>query len=86
MTPEEIRGTVLRSLGAIAPEADLEAIEPDVELREQLDLDSVDFLNWVIALHKELQVDIPEKDYPQLATLDGCVNYLSAALARQRGA
>jgi acyl carrier protein len=50
-----------------------------VPLREQLDIDSMDFLNFVIALHKELGVGLPEKDYPKLATLDGCVDYLASA-------
>ena len=77
MTPEAARNTVLRILGAIAPEADLASIDPNVGFRDQLDLDSMDFLNFVIALHKQTQVEIPEKDYPQLGTLHGCVAYLS---------
>jgi acyl carrier protein len=76
MTNEELRGTVLGILGAIAPEADLDHLKPDVALRDQLDLDSVDLLNFVVALRKQLHVEIPEKDYPKLATLAGCVNYL----------
>lgn len=75
MTTDEIRSTVLKALGTIAPEADLEHLAPDVGLREQVDIDSVDFLNFVIALHKALYVDIPERDYPRLATLHGCVDY-----------
>lgn len=79
MTPTEIRTTVLRLLGNIAPEADLTQLKPDLSFREQLDIDSMDYLNFVVALHKELGVEIPERDYPQLATLDGCVAYLAAA-------
>ena len=79
MTRDDIQGTVARVLGGIAPEADLEHLRPDVGFREQLDIDSMDFLNFVIALHKDLGVDIPEKDYPKLATLNGCVAYLTAA-------
>ena len=75
----EIRSAVLRVLGEIAPEADLARIEPDVSFRDQLDIDSMDFLNFVIALHEELGVEIPEADYPKLATLDGCVAYLRDA-------
>jgi acyl carrier protein len=52
-----------------------------VDLRDQLDIDSMDFLNFVIALHERLGVDVPERDYPQLATFDGCVEYLAAAPA-----
>ncbi len=81
MKPEETRAVVLRTLGRIAPEADLETLRPNVNLREQLDIDSMDFLNFVIALHKELGVEIPEKDYPKFATLAGCVEYLTSAAA-----
>ena len=79
MTRDEIRATVLRVLGEIAPEADPASIEPDVGFREQLDLDSMDLLNFVIGLHSALNVEIPEADYPKLATLNGCVEYLMAA-------
>jgi acyl carrier protein len=79
MTEPEIRATILRLLGEIAPEAEAEDLRPDVPLRDQLDLDSMDFLNLIIALNKELKVEVPESDYPKLATLDGCVSYLTAA-------
>jgi acyl carrier protein len=78
MTPDEIRAAVLRALGGVAPEANLEHLQPDVSFREQLDIDSMDFLNFVIALHKELGVEIPEQDYPRLATLRGCTEYLGS--------
>jgi acyl carrier protein len=77
MTRDDIRATILRALGGVAPEADLAQLKPDVSFREQLDIDSMDFLNFVIALHKEFKIEIPEKDYPKLATLDGCVAYLT---------
>ena len=86
MTAGELRTTVLRVLGEIAPEADPAEIKPDVSFRSQIDLDSMDVLNFVIALHEALGVEIPEADYPRLATLDGCVAYLGAALARRPGA
>ena len=78
MTKDQIRETVLRVLGQIAPEADLSQIKPNLRIRDQLDIDSMDLLNWVIGLHKELNVEIPEADYPKLATLDGCIDYLVA--------
>lgn len=78
MNSEELRTVVLRVLGQIAPEADPAAIKPDVNLREQLDIDSMDFLNFLIALDKELHIDIPERDYGHLTTLDACVGYLMA--------
>jgi acyl carrier protein len=84
MTNEEIKTVVLRLLGVIAPEADSAQIKPNVALREQLDLDSMDFLNLVIGLSKELRVEVPEADYPKLANLNGCVEYLATALSERR--
>jgi acyl carrier protein len=81
MNREQLRATVLEVLGQIAPEADPEAIDPRLNLRDQLDIDSMDFLNFLIALDKQLHVDIPERDYGQLNTLDACIDYL---LARQK--
>ncbi len=78
LTADEIKSTVLRLLGDIAPEADLTSLKPDVSFRDQLDIDSMDFLNFVIALHEALHVEIPEADYPKLATLQGCIDYLTA--------
>lgn len=80
MTGEEIRAVVLRVLGRIAPEADPAALDPRASMRDQLDIDSVDFLNFAIGLNKELGVDIPDADLPKLATLDGCVAYLLSRL------
>jgi acyl-CoA synthetase (AMP-forming)/AMP-acid ligase II len=74
---------VLRALGDIAPEAHLAQLAPDASLRAQLDLDSMDVLNFVIALHAALGVDIPETDYPRLATLDGCIEYLLSRSGRE---
>jgi acyl carrier protein len=68
-------------LAQIAPEAELETLAPDTDLREELDIDSMDFLNFVIGLHEATGVDIPERDYPQLATLGGCTGYLRAHAA-----
>jgi len=78
MTREEIRAVVLRALGQIAPEADLSQLKPHLRIRDQLDIDSMDALNFFIGLHKELQVEIPETDYAKLTTLDNCVDYLAA--------
>ncbi len=79
MTPDDIRTVVLGALSGVAPEADLEQLKPNVSFREQLDIDSMDFLNFVIALHKQLHIDIPETDYPKLATLQDCISYLMSA-------
>ena len=78
MTAKEIEATVLDVLSQIAPEADLTQVRPDVAFRDQLDIDSMDFLNFVIALHERLHLDIPETDYPQVVTLSGCIAYLAA--------
>lgn len=77
MTRDEIRATVLDTLAGIAPEIDPAAVLPDVDLRDQLDIDSMDFLNFVIGLHKGSGVDIPEADYPKLFTMKGVVSYFS---------
>ena len=81
MTPDEIRAHVVRELVAIAPETDAGAIARDVPLRDQLDIDSFDFLSLIVALHRALGVEIPEDDYGRLATLDGAVAYLAEKLA-----
>jgi acyl carrier protein len=75
VSDDEIKAMVLRELGKIAPEVESE-IDPATDLREQIDLDSMDMLNLMIAIHETTGVDIPESDYPQLATLNGCVSYL----------
>lgn len=78
MEERDIRRTVLTALGAVAPEADLATLDPGEPIREQLDLDSMDFLNFVVSLHERLGVDVPEADYRKLATVDGAVAYLAA--------
>jgi len=82
VTPEEIRATIARVLGEIAPEVDLSTLAPGADMRSALDIDSVDFLNFVLGLHAALGIDIPEADYPKLATLEGATAYL---MARGRG-
>ena len=80
MTKDEIRGVIFRVLGKVAPEADLSTLKPNLRIRDQLDIDSMDLLNIVIALHQELNVEIPEADYSKLATLDDCIAYIETAL------
>lgn len=76
MTEAEIRQSVHQALSNVAPEVDLAAIDPGKDLRDQIDIDSVDFLNFVIGIHKKLGVEIPDADVPKLATLNSCVAYL----------
>ena len=78
MTRDGIRRAIFEELGAIAPEASPAALKGGEDIRVALDIDSMDFLNLVIALHERLGVDIPEADYPLLATLDGAIDYLAA--------
>jgi acyl carrier protein len=79
VTRDELRAAALRVLGGIAPEADLAALDPGADLREWLDLDSMDFLNFLVGLHEATGIDVPESDYARLSTLEACVAYLAAA-------
>lgn len=76
-SPDDVRATVLGVLGGIAPEADLAALDPRANLRRALDLDSVDFQNFLIGLVKATGVDIPDRVAPSLVTLDACVAHLA---------
>jgi len=78
MTPDEIKLVIVDALRRIAPEVDAGTIDPRAPLRDHLDLDSMDFLNFVLALHGRLGIDIPEADYARLSTLDGAVAYLAS--------
>jgi acyl carrier protein len=78
MKPDEIKQLLFEELGNLAPEADLGTVPSDADLREALDLDSMDFLNLVMALHKRLAIDIPERDYAELRTIDDAIGYLAA--------
>ena len=81
MRDEEIMDRLLGILQELAPEADVRQLNPDVRLRDQLDIDSMDLLNFVIAVDEKLGVDIPERDYAKLRTLNDCVRYLQAQMA-----
>ena len=78
MTSEEIRAVVFAALRSVAPEIDPGTIRADLPLRDQADLDSIDFLNFLMAVHTASGVDVPETAYDQVATLDGCVAYVAA--------
>jgi acyl carrier protein len=73
---DRIRAAVVDALVKVAPEADPALLDPRRPLREQLELDSMDFLNFVITIHETLGVDIPEADYAQLASLEQADRYL----------
>jgi acyl carrier protein len=72
-----LRDLVVSVLGEIAPEVDFAELPGDTDLREELELDSMDVLNFVTALHERTGVDVPERDYPLLTSIDACVSYLS---------
>jgi acyl carrier protein len=80
MSRPDVRAVVREELGNIAPEVNLATIGPTADLREALDIDSMDFLNFITAIHHRLGVDVPELDYPKLITLDGAVKYLETKL------
>jgi acyl carrier protein len=84
MTEAEIRQAVFDGLHKIAPEADLTQVAPDENLRETLDIDSFDFLNFLIGLHKRLGVEIPESDYGRLTTLSALTQYLASKATHLR--
>jgi acyl carrier protein len=81
MTREEIADAVKDIIRTIAPDEDLSDLKPDLRLRDQIELDSMDFLDIVMELRKRYGVQIPEEEYKELATLDGCVSYLAPKLA-----
>ena len=77
MTKDECKKVVLDIIADIAPDEDLSNLQPDVRLRDQLQLDSMDFLDIVMELRKRHSIEVPEADYIQLASLDSCANYLT---------
>jgi acyl carrier protein len=81
MTNEEIVTAIKDIIATIAPDEDVSGLTMDVRLREQIELDSMDFLDIVMELRKRYSVQVPEEDYMELATLQGCVDYLAPKLA-----
>jgi acyl carrier protein len=77
----DISQAILDIISSIAPDEDVSDVKPDVRLREQLDLDSMDFLDIVMELRKRYGVEVPEEDYPKLASLNSCVEYLTPLMA-----
>lgn len=80
MTNDEIRAIVLETIATVAPEVADETLAPARPLRDQVDLDSMDWLNVLVGLHQRLHVDIPEADYRRLVTLDDIVAYVAAKI------
>jgi len=80
VTATEIRQAVLDILADIAPDEDLDGLKEDVAFREQLELDSMDFLDIVMELRKRYRIQIPEEDYPKLASMQSTVEYLEPVM------
>ena len=78
MTQDEIRAAVEEALHSVAPDTRETVIEPGVNFRDQFDIDSMDFVGFVLAFEKEIGVTIPEIDYPLLSSMDGCVRYIDS--------
>jgi acyl carrier protein len=76
MIKEQIKATILEIIAQIIPDEDLSNLKGDIPIREQVELDSMDFLDIIMELRKRYGIEVPESDYMQLATLDGSVAYL----------
>jgi acyl carrier protein len=77
MTEDQVKQIVIDIIDEIAPDEDTSNIKSEINLRDQLDLDSMDFLDIVMELRKQHNIEVPEADYPQLASLDSCAAYLT---------
>ena len=83
---EQMRDIVIGALTEVAPDIDPAVIDPDADLAEQLDIDSMDFLNIIVAINERTGIEIPERDYPKLSTLNDAVGYLAHAQKQAAGA
>lgn len=81
MSTEDVKKIVLDIIADVAPDEELDGLNAGESLRDQLDLDSMDFLDIVMELRKRHKVEVPSEDYPQLATLNSCVEYLTPKFA-----
>jgi acyl carrier protein len=81
----ELRDLVLEVLVEVAPDADVGALEPDLNFRDQIEMDSIDFLNLILELENRLGITIPESDYPKLSNLSGCLDYLAESVMTKNG-
>jgi acyl carrier protein len=82
MSKDAIRSVLMVELQRIAPEADVASLDPDSDLRAELDIDSMDFLRFAAAIHSALGVSVPEADYRRIVTLRGCTEYLAEKLGQ----
>lgn len=80
MINQQVKKIIVNIISVVAPDADMSGLKGEVGLRDQLDLDSMDFLDIVMELRKRYKVEVPKEDYGQLETLDSCVAYLTPKL------
>jgi acyl carrier protein len=85
MSEQELRDAVIRALTNVAPDSDPATIDRDADIAEQLDLDSMDFLNVLVGIAEQTGIEIPERDYGKLTTLDDLVAYLDKAPVQKAG-
>jgi len=76
MSEEALIQSILEALAEAAPGSDVSSINPAINFRDQIEIDSIDFLNFVLLLEKKLDLKVPEIDYPKLSSLDGCLSFL----------
>jgi len=76
MIKKKIKAQITESLLQVAPEAEIDTLDPDISFRDQIEIDSVDFLQFVLDLEKKLEISIPDVDYPKLSSLNGCLSYI----------
>jgi acyl carrier protein len=81
MNRDQAHTVIVDAMSRVAPEIDPADIGEHAELTEQLDLDSMDYLNWMLEIHRMTGIDIPERDYPRLMTIADATTYLVAATA-----
>jgi acyl carrier protein len=80
MTPDNIKTALIEELQIIAPEIDTASVDPDDDLREGYEIDSIDFLTFISAINQRLGIDVPEGDYPHMTSIDQATAYLDARL------
>lgn len=85
MTEEELIREILATLADAAPGSDVSSIDPAISFRDQIEIDSIDFMNFVLMLEKRLSLKVPEIDYPKLSSLNGCLSYLKTVRENSSG-
>ena len=85
-TEQELRTVVIGVLADVAPDIDSAVVDPDADFVEQLDIDSMDFLNMIVAINERTGIEIPERDYPKLSTVNAAISYLAQAQKQTAGA